>query len=172
MPTTSNAVALNPTAPKAKNGKVTPPQRVTNAVRRIREHLTPDEVEKLIMAAGHRSTWPSRRGTGPTCLPPWVACLRSRRATLGSDRFEAGAVARESPEEWRPQHAPITRTRVAVAQASPARLPRSLCVLNRAWRSNDHGHGTKAHNSSGRTGQTALPYPSTHAPPRVRLQAR
>ena len=46
--------------PTAENGKVTPPRRVANRERRTREHLTPQEVEKLIRAAsrvgryGHR----------------------------------------------------------------------------------------------------------------------
>jgi integrase len=48
------------TAPTIENGKVTPPRRVKNRERRAREHLTPQEVEKLIHAAsragrhGHR----------------------------------------------------------------------------------------------------------------------
>ncbi len=33
-------------------GKVTPPRRVANLVRRSREHLTPEEVERLIVVAG------------------------------------------------------------------------------------------------------------------------
>ncbi len=40
------------TAPIAINGKVAPPRRVTNASRRSREYLTPDEVAKLMSAAG------------------------------------------------------------------------------------------------------------------------
>ena len=46
--------------PTLENGKVTPPRRVTNRERRTREHLTPQEVDKLIKAAsrvgryGHR----------------------------------------------------------------------------------------------------------------------
>jgi len=45
-----------------QNGKVVPPRRVTNRSLRTREHLTPEEVEKLITAAGrlgrhgHRDT--------------------------------------------------------------------------------------------------------------------
>jgi integrase len=46
--------------PTPENGKVTPPRRVANRERRTREHLTPQEVDKLIKAAsrvgryGHR----------------------------------------------------------------------------------------------------------------------
>jgi type 1 fimbriae regulatory protein FimE len=46
--------------PAAENGKVAPPRRVANRERRAREHMTPQEVEKLIQAAsrvgryGHR----------------------------------------------------------------------------------------------------------------------
>jgi type 1 fimbriae regulatory protein FimE len=45
-----------------QNGKVAPPRRVTNRSLRAREHLTPEEVDKLIAAAGrlgrhaHRDT--------------------------------------------------------------------------------------------------------------------
>ena len=50
-----NVVQLRPTAgatPTTENGKVVPPRRVTNIERRTREHLTPDEIEKLMTAAG------------------------------------------------------------------------------------------------------------------------
>jgi type 1 fimbriae regulatory protein FimB/type 1 fimbriae regulatory protein FimE len=46
--------------PTPENGKVAPPRRVANRERRAREHLTPQEVDKLIKAAsrvgryGHR----------------------------------------------------------------------------------------------------------------------
>jgi type 1 fimbriae regulatory protein FimB/type 1 fimbriae regulatory protein FimE len=46
--------------PRIEKGKVVPPRRVSNRERRTREHLTPQEVEKLINAAsrvgryGHR----------------------------------------------------------------------------------------------------------------------
>jgi integrase len=39
-------------APSIENGKVAPPRRVTNLERRSREHLTPAEVERMIVAAG------------------------------------------------------------------------------------------------------------------------
>src|SRR5881392_3235234 len=38
--------------PIIENGRVTPPKRVANRERRSREHLTPDEVDKLMAAAG------------------------------------------------------------------------------------------------------------------------
>src|SRR5262249_28123386 len=38
--------------PSPMTGKVAPPRRVPNAARRTREHLTPDEVERLVEAAG------------------------------------------------------------------------------------------------------------------------
>jgi type 1 fimbriae regulatory protein FimE len=40
------------TTPTTENGKVTPPRRVPNLERRTREYLTPDEIEKLMTAAG------------------------------------------------------------------------------------------------------------------------
>ena len=48
------------TTPTLENGKVAPPRRLANRARRTREHLTPQEVDKLIKAAnrvgryGHR----------------------------------------------------------------------------------------------------------------------
>lgn len=48
--------------PSTENGKVVPPRRVPNRERRAREHLTPQEVEALVTAAGrlgrhgHRDT--------------------------------------------------------------------------------------------------------------------
>ncbi len=50
-----NVVALRPaarTAPTTENGKVSPPRRLPNKERRSREHLTPQEVERLMSAAG------------------------------------------------------------------------------------------------------------------------
>lgn len=55
QPETRNVVQLRPTAGAAPNslfGKVSPPRRVPNREIRTREHLTPDEVEKLMTAAG------------------------------------------------------------------------------------------------------------------------
>jgi len=63
--TTSTAVppavaAVREARPTLENGKVTPPRRLANRERRTREHLTPQEVDKLIKAAsrvgryGHR----------------------------------------------------------------------------------------------------------------------
>ncbi len=40
------------TKPNTQNGKVSPPLRVTNISQRSREHLTPDEVKRLMHAAG------------------------------------------------------------------------------------------------------------------------
>ncbi len=39
-------------SPRIENGKVAPPRRVANLQQRSREHLTPVEVERLIVAAG------------------------------------------------------------------------------------------------------------------------
>src|SRR5689334_20616035 len=35
----------------SENGKVSPPKRVANSARRSREHLTPDEVDRMVSAA-------------------------------------------------------------------------------------------------------------------------
>jgi type 1 fimbriae regulatory protein FimE len=50
------------TAPTLENGKV-PPRRVRNADRRSREHLTPAEMELLIVAAGKRGRHGHRDAT-------------------------------------------------------------------------------------------------------------
>ena len=55
QPASHNVVRFLTTAgatPTTENGKVSPPRRVRNLERRTREHLTPDEVEKLMTAAG------------------------------------------------------------------------------------------------------------------------
>jgi type 1 fimbriae regulatory protein FimE len=49
--------------PIAENGKVAPPRRVTNRERRPREHMTPQEVEKLIHAAGRVGRYGHRDAT-------------------------------------------------------------------------------------------------------------
>jgi len=51
MAAKSNVALLKRRAPTTVNGKV-PPKRLRNADRRSREHLTPDEVDKVIKAAG------------------------------------------------------------------------------------------------------------------------
>jgi hypothetical protein len=58
--------------PITVNGKV-PPRRLPNAERRPREHLTPEEVERLIDtgAQADRGAYPaSRRDPDPYGLPP------------------------------------------------------------------------------------------------------
>ncbi len=49
--------------PNTQNGKVAPPRRITNKARRSREHLTPDEVEKLMGAASRLGRHGHRDGT-------------------------------------------------------------------------------------------------------------
>ena len=50
-------------SPSIENGKVAPPRRLTNLERRSREHLTPAEVERLIVAAGKEGRHGLRDGT-------------------------------------------------------------------------------------------------------------
>ena len=63
MSQTSNVVRLrmpNRAVPNIENGKVSPPSRKTNKESRSREYLTPDEIDRLMVAAksigrhGHR----------------------------------------------------------------------------------------------------------------------
>ncbi len=51
-----------PAAPVAVNRTV-PPRRLSNATLRSREHLTPDEVERLVTAAGRRGRYGHRDST-------------------------------------------------------------------------------------------------------------
>jgi type 1 fimbriae regulatory protein FimE len=48
----SVVAAVGEAGPSAENGKLAPPRRVANRERRSREHLTPDEVARLMVAAG------------------------------------------------------------------------------------------------------------------------
>ena len=57
------ATALGEVRPTAENGKVAPPRRVANRERRTREHLTPQEVDKLIKAASRVGRYCSRDAT-------------------------------------------------------------------------------------------------------------
>jgi type 1 fimbriae regulatory protein FimE len=55
--------AVAPARPTPENGKVAPPRRGANRERRTREHLTPQEVEKLINAAGRIGRYGHRDAT-------------------------------------------------------------------------------------------------------------
>jgi type 1 fimbriae regulatory protein FimB/type 1 fimbriae regulatory protein FimE len=55
--------AVDDATPTPENGKVTPPRRVANRDRRTREHLTPQEVDKLIKAAGRIGRYGHRDAT-------------------------------------------------------------------------------------------------------------
>ena len=54
---------MDDATPTPENGKVTPPRRVANRDRRTREHLTPQEVDKLIKAAGRIGRYGHRDAT-------------------------------------------------------------------------------------------------------------
>src|SRR5437667_6539383 len=51
------------TRPAPENGKVRPPRRVANRERRTREYLTPQEIDKLIRAAGRVGRYGQRDAT-------------------------------------------------------------------------------------------------------------
>jgi type 1 fimbriae regulatory protein FimE len=51
------------TSPTPEKGKVTPPRRVANRERRMREHLTPQEVDRLINAASRVGRYCHRDAT-------------------------------------------------------------------------------------------------------------
>jgi type 1 fimbriae regulatory protein FimB/type 1 fimbriae regulatory protein FimE len=62
----SNVVHLKAKARKASNtvnGKVMPPRRTSNRARRTREYLTPKEVDRLLVAAGHEGRYGHRDQT-------------------------------------------------------------------------------------------------------------
>jgi type 1 fimbriae regulatory protein FimB/type 1 fimbriae regulatory protein FimE len=54
---------IEPARPTPENGKVAPPRRLANRERRTREHLTPQEVDKLINAASHVGRYGHRDAT-------------------------------------------------------------------------------------------------------------
>jgi type 1 fimbriae regulatory protein FimB/type 1 fimbriae regulatory protein FimE len=57
------AAAVVAARPTTENGKVGPPRRLANRERRTREHLTPQEVDKLIKAAGRVGRYGHRDAT-------------------------------------------------------------------------------------------------------------
>jgi type 1 fimbriae regulatory protein FimE len=57
------SAAKEDAGPTPENGKVTPPRRVANRERRSREHLTPQEVDKLIKAASQLGRYGHRDAT-------------------------------------------------------------------------------------------------------------
>lgn len=62
MPKRLRLAIVTATAPVLVNGTV-PPRRLPNAARRSREHLTPDEAERLIEASGKRGRHGHRDAT-------------------------------------------------------------------------------------------------------------
>jgi type 1 fimbriae regulatory protein FimE len=48
----AEVTAVGAARPTPENGKVAPPRRIANRERRAREHLTPQEVDKLVSVAG------------------------------------------------------------------------------------------------------------------------
>ena len=55
--------AVGEAPPTPESGKVAPPRRIANRERRTREHLTPQEVDKLIKAAGQVGRYGHRDAT-------------------------------------------------------------------------------------------------------------
>jgi type 1 fimbriae regulatory protein FimB/type 1 fimbriae regulatory protein FimE len=55
--------AVGQARPTPENGKVAPPRRLANRERRTREHLTPQEVDKLIKAASRVGRYSHRDAT-------------------------------------------------------------------------------------------------------------
>src|SRR5262245_13223327 len=62
MPQIRQLRVAAPPAPTPVNGTL-PPRRAPNAALRSREHLTPDEVDRLIVAAGRRGRYAHRDST-------------------------------------------------------------------------------------------------------------
>lgn len=62
MPKTATLRLVTETAPTLANGKV-PPRRLPNLARRAREHLTEQEVARVIEAAGRRGRYGHRDAT-------------------------------------------------------------------------------------------------------------
>lgn len=93
--------AVGDERPTAENGKVAPPRRVGNRERRTREHLTPQEVEKLITAARRVGRYGHRDAT--LILIAYRHGLRvSELVALRWDQidFEQGCMSRGSRTEY------------------------------------------------------------------------
>ena len=162
--------------PSTVNGKV-PPRRLTNAERRPREYLTPEEVERLITTAQKRigARTPHRDAT--MILLAYRHGLRaSELCSLRWDMLDLAprSLPRHPPQERPAERAPSTRHRDPRAPATAARAGAGehLRVHHRAARAHDAGDLPQAAGDDRPGGQAPLPRSPAHAPARVRLQAR
>ncbi len=113
------------------------PRRPKNGDIRSREHLTIDEVERLIEAAK------SNRYGQRDALMVLLAFRHGLRAgemvdlRWGPGRLQSSFPARPPPQEWHTQHAPLDRARASGAATPPARKRKvAICVRVRARRAN------------------------------------
>ena len=132
-------------SPSIENGKVAPPRRVANLERRSREHLTPAEVERLIVAAAKEG----RHGLRDATLVLIAYRHGLRVGELVSLRWEQVDLARGTLHVNRTKNGeaatqPAIRTRVASATPAQARLSRVAVLVRYGTRRTDNGgDGTK-----------------------------
>jgi hypothetical protein len=86
-------------AQSAKNGKVVPPRRRPNQTLRTRECLTPEEVDRLLAAAGGAGRYGNRdRTLLLVMLAAWPAGQRGGGPALGTGRPQGRSSPRPAPE--------------------------------------------------------------------------
>ena len=133
--------------PTPENGKVTPPRRVANRDRRSREHLTPQEVDKLITAASRIGRYGHRDAT--LILLAYRHGLRvSELVALRWDQvdLEQGLLHVARLKNGVPSTHPLRGPGTTGAPTPPARA-RALAVRahERARRRDDRLVGSKDH---------------------------
>jgi type 1 fimbriae regulatory protein FimB/type 1 fimbriae regulatory protein FimE len=107
----------------AINGKVRPPARRTNKAVRTREYLTPDEVDRLIKAAGDKTRYAPRDRT--------ILLLMYRHGL----RVSEAITLRWDQVDLKAGHLHVQRLKNGVAATHPLRGPelRALRQLCRDW---------------------------------------
>ena len=159
--------------PIAVNGKV-PPRRRPNRVTRTREYLTPDEVNRLMKGANDSRRHGNRDQT--LLMIMFRHGLRVTEAvSLRWDQIElkAGLLHVNRLKNGVPSTHPLRGPEIPPAAATQAGLARlALLVRFRAGRTHDLKQCPQAGDQGRQDRIPALPSPSTHAPSRLRLQAR
>ena len=109
--------------PNAVNGKVTPPRRRANRDIRVREHLTPSEVEQLLDVAGRTGRYGARDRT--------LLLLMYRHGLRVSEAIGL----RWDQVDLKAGHLHVLRLKNGVASTHPLRGPelRALRQLKRDW---------------------------------------
>ena len=143
MSRSSNVVRLrmpNKAAPNIENGKVRPPSRKTNKEVRSREYLTPDEVDRLMVAAKSLGRHAHRDAT--LIL---IAYRHGRvgvgRLTLGYGGPQARTTACRQAKEWRRVRSSVKRAGIKSIEEAATRVFQRIPVCDRKERTTDNVNG-------------------------------